>query len=65
MPNIAAVLKQEISRLARKEIRRQTNALRKASAAYSTIMFCNCLAHPQIWVRLQARSRRRIGQQVR
>jgi DNA-binding transcriptional regulator YiaG len=34
MPNIAAVLKEEISRLARKEIRRQTNALRNASAQY-------------------------------
>jgi DNA-binding transcriptional regulator YiaG len=34
MPNIAAVLKEEISRLARKEIRRQTNPLRKASAQY-------------------------------
>jgi DNA-binding transcriptional regulator YiaG len=34
MPNIAAVLKEEISRLARREIRRQTNALRKASAQY-------------------------------
>jgi DNA-binding transcriptional regulator YiaG len=34
MPNIAAVLKEEIVRLCRKEIRRQTNALRKASAQY-------------------------------
>jgi len=34
MANIAAVLKEEISRLARKEIRRQTNALKKASAQY-------------------------------
>ncbi len=34
MPNIAAVLKEEILRLARKEIRRQTNVLRKASAQY-------------------------------
>jgi len=34
MPNIAAVLKEEILRLARMEIRRQTNALRKASAQY-------------------------------
>ena len=34
MPNIAAVLKEEISRLARKEVRRQTNALRRASAQY-------------------------------
>jgi DNA-binding transcriptional regulator YiaG len=34
MPNIAAVLKEEISRLARKEIRRQTNVLRRASAQY-------------------------------
>jgi DNA-binding XRE family transcriptional regulator len=34
MPNIAAVLKEEIVRLARKEIRRQTNVLRKASAQY-------------------------------
>ncbi len=34
MPNIAAVLREEITRLARKEIRNQTEALRKASAAY-------------------------------
>jgi DNA-binding XRE family transcriptional regulator len=34
MPNIAAVLKAEIVRLARKEIRRQTDVLRKASAKY-------------------------------
>ena len=34
MPNIATVLKDEIVRLARKEIRRQTNVLRKASAQY-------------------------------
>ena len=34
MPNIAAVFKEEIVRLARKEIRRQTNVLRKASAQY-------------------------------
>jgi len=34
MPNIAAVLKEEIVRLARKEARRQTNALKRASAQY-------------------------------
>ena len=34
MPNIAAVLREEIVRLARKEIRRQTNVLRKASVQY-------------------------------
>jgi DNA-binding transcriptional regulator YiaG len=34
MPNIAAVLKEEIVRLARKEIRRQTSVLRNASAQY-------------------------------
>jgi DNA-binding transcriptional regulator YiaG len=34
MPNIAAVLKEEIVRLARKEIRQQTNALKRASAQY-------------------------------
>ncbi len=34
MPNIAVVLKEEIVRLARKESRRQTNALKKASAQY-------------------------------
>ena len=34
MPNIAAVLKEEIVRLARKEVRRQTDALKKASAQY-------------------------------
>jgi DNA-binding XRE family transcriptional regulator len=34
MPNIAAVLREEIIRLARKEIRNQTNVLRKASVQY-------------------------------
>jgi DNA-binding transcriptional regulator YiaG len=34
MPNIATVLREEILRLARKEIRRQTNALKQASAQY-------------------------------
>ena len=34
MPSIAVVLKEEIVRLSRKEIRRQTNALRNASAQY-------------------------------
>jgi DNA-binding transcriptional regulator YiaG len=34
MSNIAAVLKEEILRLARKEVRGQTNALKKASAQY-------------------------------
>jgi len=34
MPNIATVLREEIVRLARKEIRRQTNALKKVSAQY-------------------------------
>ena len=34
MPNIAAVLKEEISRLARKEARQQTAALHRASAQY-------------------------------
>ena len=34
MPNIATVLKEEISRLARKEVRRQTSVLRTASAQY-------------------------------
>jgi DNA-binding XRE family transcriptional regulator len=34
MPNIAAVLKEEISRLARKEIRGEMHLLKKASAQY-------------------------------
>jgi len=34
MPNIAAVLKDEISRIARKEIRSETASLKKASAQY-------------------------------
>ena len=34
MPNIAAVLKEEILRLARKEIRTETLALKRASAQY-------------------------------
>lgn len=34
MPNIAAVLKDEIARLARKEVRAQTEELKKTSAQY-------------------------------
>lgn len=34
MPNIATVLKSEISRLARKEVRAETEALKKATARY-------------------------------
>ena len=34
MPNIAAVLKEEISRIARKEIRSETASLKKASSQY-------------------------------
>lgn len=34
MPNIASVLKDEISRLARKEVRSETDSLKKASAQY-------------------------------
>jgi DNA-binding transcriptional regulator YiaG len=34
MPNIATVLKEEILRLARKEVRKQTSALKKASGQY-------------------------------
>jgi DNA-binding transcriptional regulator YiaG len=36
MPNIAVVLKEEIARLARKELRAQTQELKKASAQYRT-----------------------------
>jgi len=34
MPNLASILKQEIARVAGKELRRETTALRKASATY-------------------------------
>lgn len=34
MPNLGAILKEEIRRLTRKELRQQTNALVKASAQY-------------------------------
>jgi DNA-binding transcriptional regulator YiaG len=34
MSNVASVLKEEIGRVARKEIRRETSSLRKASASY-------------------------------
>lgn len=34
MPNIATVLKEEITRLARKEIRRETASMQKASSQY-------------------------------
>jgi DNA-binding transcriptional regulator YiaG len=36
MPNIAAVFKAEIARIARKEVRTQTDEFRKASAQYRT-----------------------------
>lgn len=36
MPNIAAVLKEEIARIARKELRGNNQALQKASSAYRT-----------------------------
>ena len=36
MPNIAAVLKDEIARIARKEVRAQTEDFRKASSQYRT-----------------------------
>jgi DNA-binding transcriptional regulator YiaG len=38
MPNIAATFRQEIIRLARKEIRRETQILRKASAQYRKLI---------------------------
>jgi DNA-binding transcriptional regulator YiaG len=34
MPNIAAILKSEISRVARKEVRSETSSLKKATSAY-------------------------------
>ncbi len=34
MPSIAAMLKQEITRLARREVKAQTKAIRKANAQY-------------------------------
>jgi DNA-binding transcriptional regulator YiaG len=34
MPNIAAVIKEEISRIARREIRKETPSLKKASSQY-------------------------------
>lgn len=36
MPNIASILKQEISRVARKEVRSETQTLKKSSAQYRT-----------------------------
>lgn len=36
MPNIASILKEEIARVARKEVRRETVGLKKAVAAYRT-----------------------------
>ena len=38
MPNIAVTFRQEIIRLARKEIRRETKILRKASAQYRSLI---------------------------
>ena len=34
MPNVASLLKQEMARVARKEVRRETAAIKKASAGY-------------------------------
>lgn len=34
MPSVASILKEEIARVARKEVRRETAALKKASATY-------------------------------
>jgi DNA-binding transcriptional regulator YiaG len=34
MPNVASVLKEEIARVARKEIRRETSSLKKSSSTY-------------------------------
>jgi DNA-binding transcriptional regulator YiaG len=34
MPNVASILKEEIARVARKEVRRETATLKKASAVY-------------------------------
>jgi DNA-binding transcriptional regulator YiaG len=34
MPNVASILKQEITRVARKEVRRETAAIKKAAAGY-------------------------------
>lgn len=36
MPNIASILKDEIARVARREVRRETLALKRASASYRT-----------------------------
>lgn len=36
MPNIASILKLEISRIARKEVRGETQSLKKATASYRT-----------------------------
>jgi len=36
MPNIASILKDEITRVARREVRRETASLKKTSAAYRT-----------------------------
>lgn len=38
MPNIAVTFRQEITRLARREIRRETQILRKASAQYRRVI---------------------------
>lgn len=38
MPNIAVTLRQEITRLARKEIKRESRVLRKASAQYRKLI---------------------------
>lgn len=36
MPNVASILKSEISRVARKEVRAETQALKKAASTYRT-----------------------------
>jgi DNA-binding transcriptional regulator YiaG len=49
MANIAAILKEEITRLARKEIRRQTEVLRKASTQHrkNIAELKQCISHLQ------------------
>jgi len=42
MPNIASVLKEEISRIARKETRRETSSLKKSSTVAAEVILTHC-----------------------
>ncbi len=62
MPNIAATFRQEIARLARREIRAQTQVLRKASAQYRSAI-AELKRHASKLKSEVARLERRVGKE--